>query len=1198
MKHPLNPRLATLCVLALTVLSAVADGVLGPAVNVPGIDKGGSALAIDGKTLYCGAGNWLYILDISKPLEPRILSKLGGFSGIRQLAVDGGTLAASARGAGAWLVDVSNPAAPKLLSHYDSVEQATGIDLVGNIMAIGQRTTGVEFVDITDRTRPEHIRLLKTQESQSCRFDGGLLYSGDWHSGQVNVIDYRDISKASIIGAAELKGYGDGFDVDGKYLYASTGHHRMRGPNKSSNHPDNFGKGHGMEIWDRSDPEHLRFVSRVDFPAFWRHGNDMWSCRETDGWVFCSDTHNGLFAVDARNPENPVIAGRFCDKDPKHDDEPSRCINAVAVGDGAVYATANGSGLWAIPCEVAKFREIQRGPMPADASWRDPYPTPEDSHFRVWTPPARGQVHSAAAYGEYLYAGCSYAGAYVIEAKTLKTVARIPCAYARDVVVRDDKLYIAQGDDGLGIYSLEDPANPREIRRIREIAPGVRHCEWVYVPTARWAICHSRRNAGRWYFLDLSKEPAAFAGYASGMDWVRPFADELVAGKWLGYARTHRFFQWYDLSGDKPVCVDTEDPSLTGPMPNRKNYIRSASCCTPFSGDRVLVANTGHFIMLRPGQTNNADGSPWPTFKYDGADAPNPSGMCSWDGATRVGLAATAGRSIQMADFADPLHPRLLWQEKTVGNPQNGVFDDRGHYIVPCGYQGLLVEKRVVSPDGLTKPPLSEPVQIDMPLKWYLPNSHVRIEGNRLISLIAPGEESIEGRASAKLDPSLFRERGRNCIRFRIRAKGTGIAIPGNKNHGFKFMVKQEGPDGKKRWLPVRHRPGDWAEEISLDCSPAGFEVETATLYLGMESCAGTVEFDLGSLRIEDVGEIQPPVNQDFRVAYPRRIRQQGSFRGVMLATRLDSITEDAFETLEKWGANLARYQIAKDWKKNGGWESNDDYDEYFNGALDILENNVLPWADKHGVKIVLDMHATPGARNEFEENRIFYEQRYAEHYAKVWKRVAERFKGDKRIYGYDLVNEPMQRGPAPYSYLYVQYLAAAAIRSVDPDVTIIVAANGYGHPPGFKTMSPLRMDNVVYTAHCYVPMGFTHQGTHDKKRDNLAFWPDPAKEWNKEFIRKGLEPMLEFSRKHNARIFVGEFSAITWAPGADEWIRDCTEVLNEYGWDWCYHAFREWDGWSVEKTWKCLDPKTNRDIYEPSDNDPRKLALLKGFER
>jgi len=24
-------------------------------------------------------------------------------------------------------------------------------------------------------------------------------------------------------------------------------------------------------------------------------------------------------------------------------------------------------------------------------------------------------------------------------------------------------------------------------------------------------------------------------------------------------------------------------------------------------------------------------------------------------------------------------------------------------------------------------------------------------------------------------------------------------------------------------------------------------------------------------------------------------------------------------------------------------------------------------------------------------------------------------------------------------------------------------------------------------------------------------------------------------------------------------------EVIESHGWDWSYHAFREWDGWSVE---------------------------------
>ena len=285
-----------------------------------------------------------------------------------------------------------------------------------------------------------------------------------------------------------------------------------------------------------------------------------------------------------------------------------------------------------------------------------------------------------------------------------------------------------------------------------------------------------------------------------------------------------------------------------------------------------------------------------------------------------------------------------------------------------------------------------------------------------------------------------------------------------------------------------------------------------------------------------------------------------------------------------------------KDWKKVNGWENNADYDEYVDHALDILADRVLPWAEKYGQKVVIDLHATPGARNEKEENRMFFEKRYAKHFLVTWKKIAQRFKGDRRIYGYDLVNEPHQTGPAPCSYLHIQRLAAKVIRSVDPDVTIIVAAKGYGHPSGFKTLSPLRMDNVIYQSHCYAPMGFTHQHLRDGERVKVDPYPNPEKGWDKELIKKELAPVLEFSRKHNAKIFIGEFSAISWAPGAGDYIRDCIDIFDEYGWDWCYHAFREYKGWSVEHVFK--DRVNNRDRYEDSDDNPRLNALLDGFKR
>ena len=57
-------------------------------------------------------------------------------------------------------------------------------------------------------------------------------------------------------------------------------------------------------------------------------------------------------------------------------------------------------------------------------------------------------------------------------------------------------------------------------------------------------------------------------------------------------------------------------------------------------------------------------------------------------------------------------------------------------------------------------------------------------------------------------------------------------------------------------------------------------------------------------------------------------------------------------------------------------------------------------------------------------------------------------------------------------------------------------------------------------------------------------------------------------------------------------YLRDCIAIFDEYGWDWTYHAFREWPGWSVEHEGDDIGHMA------PSADNPRKRALLDGFAR
>ena len=294
--------------------------------------------------------------------------------------------------------------------------------------------------------------------------------------------------------------------------------------------------------------------------------------------------------------------------------------------------------------------------------------------------------------------------------------------------------------------------------------------------------------------------------------------------------------------------------------------------------------------------------------------------------------------------------------------------------------------------------------------------------------------------------------------------------------------------------------------------------------------------------------------------------------------------TEDDIETLHRWGATMARFQMSRR-------SDNADLDEYaawVDSRLDNLEN-VLRWAAARGMKICIDLHATPGGCDASGGQALFRDERYARAFVDTWRRIAARFRGHPAIYGYDLMNEPLQNGRAKFDYWTIQRLAAEAVREIDPVTPIIVEANHWALPDAFAYLSPLQMDNVIYQVHFYDPHDFTHQGVGG--RPIGPKWPDPEKNWTRDRLREILRPVREFEARHHAKIYVGEFSAAAGAEGAETYLRDCMALFNEYGWDWTYHAFREWDWWSVEH--EGPDPKH---MAPATDDTPRKRALLEGL--
>ena len=323
-------------------------------------------------------------------------------------------------------------------------------------------------------------------------------------------------------------------------------------------------------------------------------------------------------------------------------------------------------------------------------------------------------------------------------------------------------------------------------------------------------------------------------------------------------------------------------------------------------------------------------------------------------------------------------------------------------------------------------------------------------------------------------------------------------------------------------------------------------------------------------------------------------------FRGAMISP--GSFQESDLKVLgEEWNANLIRWQM--NWGFPHGKADTATIGEYYSWIDDSckLLDAMLPSLRSLGIKVCLDLHTSPGGFNEKNINRMFEEKEFADAFVETWCRLANHYKDEETIWGYDILNEPVESAEQAVaghtSWRELAEHTSRVIREIDPETPIIFEPSNWGGPTHFVDLVPLDIPNVIYSFHMYHPHEFTHQGVFGQISDwKPTVYPGEINGvyWDKTKLREIMAPVLEFQQKYDVPIYVGEFSAIRWAPenSAYRYLNDVIEIFEEYGWDWTYHAFREWSGWSVEHT---EDRSNNSPATEPTE---RELLLRRYFKK
>ncbi len=285
----------------------------------------------------------------------------------------------------------------------------------------------------------------------------------------------------------------------------------------------------------------------------------------------------------------------------------------------------------------------------------------------------------------------------------------------------------------------------------------------------------------------------------------------------------------------------------------------------------------------------------------------------------------------------------------------------------------------------------------------------------------------------------------------------------------------------------------------------------------------------------------------------------------------LPQCTVEDLRVLRNWSANLAEIPVLNVYAPNPPYAFQPENLARLDRAIEA--------AEKAQLYVALTCREGPG-RPDFERSHeIWREAPAQEAYAKMWRQVAEHYRGRASMVGYDLMCEPHPDEDANQPLGDWNALArkiTMAIREVDPRTPILVNSIGWAYPRTFDVLKPTGDARTVYTVHFYDP----HYYTHQKPADKVTYpgFRVPGKQqppWDKAAMEAALAPVRAFQQTHRVPVFVGEFGCARYAPGVEQWLSDQMDLYEQYGWSWAYWAFREWDVMNIERTADPAD-KTN----------------------
>ena len=186
----------------------------------------------------------------------------------------------------------------------------------------------------------------------------------------------------------------------------------------------------------------------------------------------------------------------------------------------------------------------------------------------------------------------------------------------------------------------------------------------------------------------------------------------------------------------------------------------------------------------------------------------------------------------------------------------------------------------------------------------------------------------------------------------------------------------------------------------------------------------------------------------------------------------------------------------------------------------------------KHGMYVILDMHAVQGYQstswhcdNNGTPTRIYTHEDERTRFYKLWSFLADHYKDEEIIAGYDVMNEPDALPEYTDMLNQIYREVVAAIRKVDPNHIIFLEGNQYGRR--FETMEAPFAENLAYECHYYLHACTSTPLKYPGEMGSITY--------DRSLIENQMDAMDVYMRTNNVPCWIGEFGVRLNYPGLTE---------------------------------------------------------------